>query len=369
MKPLTDITIIDLTINTPGPYCTMILSDLGARVIKIEPPGGDPLRNEPSMFETLNRGKESIEVDLKTEFGRSTIKELVRNADVVLEGSRPGVAERLSVDYQSLSSENPALVYCSISGFGQSGPWKNRPAHDINFLALSGYLGLQEQLEGRPWPPVSLISDLASGLYASTLILSHLCVKEPSRKGTYIDLSMAEAVLSFIMPEIAKAHTETTSTFPNVSGTPHYGVFLCSDQKWISLGIVSEDHFWIRLCKSLGLVKVSTLKHHERIAKAPEIRSLLEQAFMSRPAHEWDEILTDADVPCAPVVSLEEALRFQQFEARHAICDLNGIKHVVLPAKLSSANLSPDQAAPKLNEHKEHILKELSSTQFNKDIP
>ena len=368
MKPLTNITIIDLTINTPGPYCTMILSDLGARVIKIEPPGGDPLRNEPNMFETLNRGKESIEIDLKTELGRSTIKELVRNSDVVLEGSRPGVAKRLSVDYKSLSSENPALIYCSISGFGQSGPWKNRPAHDINFLALSGYLGLQEQLEGRPWPPVALISDLASGLYASTLIASYLTLNKPSRKGTYIDLSMAESVLSFIMPEIAKVHSEATSTFPNVSGIPHYGVFQCSDHRWISLGIVSEDHFWIRFCESVGLVEISTLKHHERIAKASEIRVLLEQTFMSRPAHEWDELLTSADVPCAPVVSIEEALSSQQFAIRNATFDLNGIKHVALPANLSSANLTTKRPAPKLNEHKENILKELSSIQINKDI-
>lgn len=369
MKPLTNITIIDLTVNTPGPYCTMILSDLGARVIKIEPPWGDPLRNEPSMFEPLNRGKESIVVDLKTELGRSTIKELVRNADVLIESSRPGVANRLGVDYQSLSGENPALVYCSISGFGQAGPWKNRPAHDINFLALSGYLGLQEKLEGRPWPPVALIADMAAGLYASTLILACLNVQDPSHRGTYIDLSMTEAVLSFLMPEIAKVQSEANSTSPNVSGIPHYGVFQCSDQKWFSLGIVSEDHFWVRFCETAGLIEISKLKHHERIAKADDIRSLLEQTFMTRPAHEWDRILADADVPGASVVSLEEALSFQQFQARNAMFDLNGIKHVALPANVSSSNMAPHQAAPKLNEHKEHILKELFSPQINKDIP
>ena len=164
MRPLSDLTVLDLTVNTPGPFCSMILSDLGARVIKIEPPGGDPLRQSSvSMFAGMNRGKESISLNLKTDGDREVLLRLVERADIVLEGSRPGVAKRLGADYETISARNPGIVYCSISGFGQEGPWRDVPAHDINYLAVGGYMGLQTAIEGRPWPPAILISDVASG--------------------------------------------------------------------------------------------------------------------------------------------------------------------------------------------------------------
>ena len=154
MRTLSHITLVDLTVNLPGPFCSMTLADLGARVIKVEPPGGDPLRrSNPTMWSGLNRGKESIVLDLKDPEGRGVLARLARDADIVLEGWRPGVAERLGADHPTLSRENDGLVYCSISGFGQDGPWRDRPGHDINYLALAGYLGVQTAIEGRPGPP------------------------------------------------------------------------------------------------------------------------------------------------------------------------------------------------------------------------
>ena len=173
MRPLSNLTVLDLTVITPGPFCSMILRDLGARVIKIEPPGGDPLRkSSTSMFAGMNRGKESISLNLKSEGDRDILLQLVERADIVLEGSRPGVAQRLSADYLTLSARNPSIVYCSISGFGQEGPWKNVPAHDVNYLAIGGYMGAQTAIEGRPWPPAILISDVASGMYAAISVLA-----------------------------------------------------------------------------------------------------------------------------------------------------------------------------------------------------
>ena len=196
------------------------------------------------------------------------LKRLVGRSDVVLEGSRPGVAKRLGADYPTLSEDNPGLVYCSISGFGQDGPWKNRPAHDLNYLALSGYLAVQSALEGRPWPPTVLLSDLAAGLYAATLVLAQLSGRSMSGRGGYIDLSITEAALSLMGPEMARgSNGEASGDRPNVAGIPHYDVFRCSDGRWFSLGIVHEDHFWDRFCAVAGLDDLSGLKHPERMAK------------------------------------------------------------------------------------------------------
>ena len=234
MRPLSDLTVLDLTVNTPGPFCSMILSDLGARVIKIEPPGGDPLRqSSPSMFAGMNRGKESLSLNLKRDGDRETLLRLAERADIVLEGSRPGVAKRLGADYETLSARNPGIVYCSISGFGQDGPWRSVPAHDVNYLAAGGYMGAQTAIEGRPWPPAILISDVASGMYAAISVLAGVVGRASSREGAYIDLSMTDAVLSLVGIEAQSAETtDAERSAPNVTVIPTYGLFACADGRW-----------------------------------------------------------------------------------------------------------------------------------------
>ena len=212
MRPLSKLTVLDLTVNTPGPFCSMILSDLGARVIKVEPPGGDPLRQSgPTIFAGLNRGKESISLNLKTDADREVLMRLAEQGDIVLEGSRPGVAQRLGADYETISARNPSIVYCSISGFGQEGPWRDVPGHDINYLAVGGYMGAQTAIEGRPWPPAILISDVASGLYAAIAVLAAVVGRESSPEGTYIDLSMTDAVLSLVGIEAESTRLRATN--------------------------------------------------------------------------------------------------------------------------------------------------------------
>ena len=245
MKPLAHLKIVDMTVNVPGPFCSMTLADLGANVVKVEPPGGDPLRHSLGMWASLNRGKRSMVLDLKSAGGREVLRTLAAEADVVLEGWRPGVADRLGADYPTLSASNPALVYCSISGFGQQGPWRDRPGHDVNYLALSGYLGVQTAVEGRPWPPPILVSDLASGLYAAISVLAAVAGRHANGGGAYVDLSMTEAALSLLGPEIGQMVAEGGSAKnPNVTFIPTYGLFPCADGRWLSLGIVHEDHFW-----------------------------------------------------------------------------------------------------------------------------
>lgn len=361
MKPLSHISVLDLGVNVPGPFCSMTLGDLGARVLKVEPPGGDPLRQiDPGMFAALNRGKQSIALDLKTQPGCEALARLAEKADVVLEGSRPGVAARLGADYAALSARNQRLVYCPISGFGQTGPWRDRPAHDLNYLALSGYLGVQEAIEGRPWPPPVLVSDLASGLYAAITVLAALQGREASGKGAFIDLSMTESALALLGPELARA-TEgpDAERHPNVSGIPTYGLFRCGDGRWLSLGIVHEDHFWDRLCDAGGLRDLRGVPFADRMARRDEVRARLEFAFLAASAADWEKRLLEADVPAAAVVGLADVLDSPQFKARDAFVESGGHRYVAQPARFSTGSVAREGKPPTLGQHADMLLSSL----------
>ena len=339
MKPLSHITVVDMTVNVPGPFCSMILASMGARVIKIEPPGGDPLRHDAAMFASLNRGKESVTLDLKSKPGRDVLSRLASRADIVLEGMRPGVAERLGASYPTLSANNAELVYCSISGFGQDGPWRNRAGHDVNYLALGGYLGIQAEVEGRPWPPPILVSDLASGLYAAIAVLGAVVGRQASGQGAYIDLSMTDTVASLSGLELAGSPDDLG---PNVTYIPHYGVFPCSDGRWISLGIVHEDHFWRRLCDVAGLEQLAGLEFDERVTRAAQLRDVLHETFVKRSANEWEQLLTEVDVPAAVVATLDEVLDSPQLKARNIFAEAGKSRSVALPFTLGDGPLRSD---------------------------
>ena len=359
-KPLSHLTVLDLTVNVPGPFCSMILADMGARVIKVEPPGGDPLRHSPGMWASLNRGKQSVILDLKTGGARELLGRLAEKADIALEGWRPGVAERLGADYPTLSARNPRLVYCSISGFGQVGPWSDRAGHDVNYLALSGYLGVQAAVEGRPWPPPVLISDLVSGLYAAISALAAVSGREVSGQGAYIDLSMTDAAVSLLGPEIGRAAVEgVAGGGPNVTSIPHYGLFPCADGRWLSLGIVHEDHFWDRFCRAAGLEELAGLKFGERMARAEELRDTLHGTFSRRPSAEWERLLDKADVPAAAVTKLDEIFDNPQLKARGLFVEIGLHRFLAQPARFSTGPTGPTEGPPTPGQHTDALLKEL----------
>ena len=364
MRPLSNLTVLDLTVNTPGPFCSMILSDLGARVIKIEPPGGDPLRqSSASMFAGMNRGKESISLNLKSDSDREVLLRLAEYADIVLEGSRPGVAKRLGADYETISARNPGIVYCSISGFGQEGPWKNVPAHDVNYLAVGGYMGLQTAIEGRPWPPAILISDVASGMYAAISVLAGTVSKASTGEGTYIDLSMTDAVLSLVGIEaLGSSATDDEGNTPNVTVIPTYGLFACADGRWLSLGIVHEDHFWKNFCDVAGLGDISGLTFDQRVERAGEIKTRLGITFAKRPASEWERDLLEVDVPALTVLDLDEALELPQFVSRGSVVEVGALRYIGQPMRFSMGSVEPKGPPPALDEHRNAILAELGYT-------
>ena len=363
MRPLADLLVLDLTVNTPGPFCSMILSDLGARVVKIEPPGGDPLRqSSASMFAGMNRGKESISLNLKSDSDREVLLRLTERADIVLEGSRPGVASRLGADYDTITATNPGIVYCSISGFGQEGPWKNVPAHDINYLAVGGYMGLQTAIEGRPWPPAILISDVASGMYAAISVLAGVVGRASSGKGAYIDLSMTDAVLSLVGIEALEPSTDDEGNTPNVTVIPTYGLFACADGRWMSLGIVHEDHFWKNFCDVAGLEEISDLPFKQRVERAGEIKILLETTFAKRPSSDWEQELLEIDVPAVTVRDLAEALELPQFVSRGSVAAIGALRYIGQPMRFSTGSIEPKGPPPTLDEHRNAILAELGYT-------
>ena len=356
-RPLGHLTVVDMTVNVPGPFCSTILGDLGATVIKVEPPGGDPLRHSPGMWTGINRGKRSVVLDLKTDGGRDVLGRLAQSADIVLEGWRPGVAKRLDADYKTLSAKNPGLVYCSISGFGQDGPWAQRPGHDVNYLALSGYMGAQIAVEGRAWAPPILVSDLVSGLYAAIAALAAVAGAAHSGQGSYIDLSMADSALSLLAPEIGRlGEADSGDIKPNVTFIPHYGVFPCKDGRWFSLGIVHEDHFWDRFCEAAGIDSLAGLTFQERLDRGEEIAGAVHAAFLTRTAADWEGILQKADVPAAIVTELHEIFDSPQFQARGMFAELGLGKFLGQPFRLSGHAVGPDSPPPALAEHTDTVL-------------
>lgn len=358
--PLSKVKILDLTVNVPGPFCSTILGDMGAHVTKVEPPGGDPLRHSLGTWASINRGKRSIAIDLKTPEGHEILARLASGVDMILEGWRPGVAKRLSADYETLRQSNHGVVYCSISGFGQTGPWVYRPGHDINYMALSGYLSIQAQIEGQPAPPALLFSDLISGLYAAISSLAALVGRGATGTGTYIDLSMTDAMLSLMGLEIGKmSEPSEKGKKPNVTFIPHYGLFQCADDVWISLGIVHEDHFWKCFCAVAGLDDMAEMDFMTRLHCAATIEEKLRVTFKQRLAIDWEQELLGADVPVAIVNDIDDVMQLPHFKERGLINLIKGRPFVSQPAKFAAYGATFGGTAPHLGEHSESILLDL----------
>lgn len=358
IRALTDCLVVELTTQLPGPYCAMLLADLGARVIKVEPPGGDPLRGFPPAFASVNRGKRNIVIDLKKDAGRAVMSRLIGRADVVLEGFRPGVAERLGVDYPAAKSLNPSVVYCAISGFGQDGPYRDRAGHDINYLAIGGLLGRGDP----PAVPPVLISDLSSGLYGALAVSAALMRRAATGEGCFIDLSMTDCILSWMALDIAAAAQDPDAARgPFLGNIPHYGIYETSDGRHISLGIVHEDHFWTRFCDAVGLEEWRDWPSKNRLERETEIREKLRAVFALASCREWDRRLSDADVPCAPIYNLDELPDDPYIQYRnpfyHLVAsDRSESRQVKAPYRTDTTEAEDPLPPPVMGEHTRTVL-------------
>lgn len=319
--PLHGLRILDFSELLPGPVLTGCLAELGARVLKVErPPAGDPVRRmSPGVFGAVNRGKDSLLIDLKQPEGRAQAQVLADEADVLVESFRPGVMARLGLDYPGLAARNPKLIYVSLSGYGQDGPYAAVPGHDLNYLSVAGLKAISSGSAGVP------VADLCGSVYGLAGVLAALLQRATTGRGQHLDVALAECALHWMNPRLGRfagagaADLETQRQM--ALARPGYGVFACRDGQAISIGAL-EDHFWSRLVGSLALSPFDTPGHARMAQRVPQTEAI--NALIATRCAEEDcapllQRLLAADVPAAPVVPPGEVAQFPQFVARGAM--------------------------------------------------
>ncbi len=375
---LEGVRVLDLSRLLPGGFCSLLLADFGAEVLKVEDTGaGDYVRWSPpyhpgaeetarsALFLALNRGKRSIRLNLKEEAGREVFTRLVREHDVLLESFRPGVMERLGVGYERLREENPGLVYCAISGYGQDGgagnPYSARSGHDMNYLGLAGLLGMTGEAGGPPVQSAGQIADIGGGsLMAAFGILAALRERERSGEGQLVDVSMFDGALSWlafvaagylcdgVVPERGEGQLS--------GGLVCYRPYACRDG-WVTLGAL-EPKFWQEWCRGVGREDLIE-KQFER--PGSEAHAEVERVFLERTRDEWSEFAERHDCCLEPVLDLGEALGSELVRAREMVVSLDqpgtdGVKLLGVPVKLSRTPGAPAGPGPALGEHTREVL-------------
>jgi CoA:oxalate CoA-transferase len=347
-------TVLDLSQQMPGPYTTMLLRALGARVIKVEPPGGEPGRViDPPMFALLNGGKESIELDLKTEASRLLLHRLASRCDVLVEGFRPGVAARLGFPFETIAALRPDVVYCSISGYGQAGPYTGLAGHDINYLGVAGGIPVSDGDHADPAPrPIGIpIVDLATGTGAALAIVAALHSRARTGRGHYLDMAMLDTAVFW---------AAVKGRGPTAGPEPAYTALQAADGRWLTVAVI-EDKFWRHLCRALGwadwLEDAALADYPSRQRRSPEILQRLRDTVRTRPRQAWLELFAEADVPAAPVHDREQAARDPQAAARRLFAD--GSRTVRPPLPLVAPLEAGASEAPPLDGARATILAEL----------
>ena len=347
--PLAGLKVVDFSMFVPGPFASAILADLGAEVTKVEMPRGDPGRAYvPVQFATENRNKRSIALDLKKPEAKPVVERMVKQADIVLEGFRPGVAKRLGIDFESLKRLKPNLIYCSISGYGQTGPWRERPGHDVNYVAAAGALAFPGQWLKAPARSSLPVADMTGGAFAVIAILAAL----REGRGAYLDLSLFEA--AFFLA--AMRHSLDPQVDPRAHLFPVNDVFETADGKRLTLGIL-EEHFWsnfVQLAPELDDARFSSDALRRR--HGDELSALISRVLKQRTAEDWIRLCEENDVPVDLCVTPGEAARHPQLVERQAV----ERGHAKFPVWANGARGGRIRAAtPKLGEHSREILVEL----------
>ncbi|MHA1254116.1 MAG: CaiB/BaiF CoA transferase family protein [Promethearchaeota archaeon] len=391
--PLENITILDLSRLLPGPYCSMILSDLGANVTRVEDPKypySNPMpfyqkgRYRESAFNSIiMRNKKSITLNLKKEKALEIFYELVKQADVVLDTFRPQVMNKLKIDYDTLAKINPSIICCSLTGYGQNGPYSQIAGHDLNYVGICGILELNKErsifgkdnLERKPLVPGIQAADIGGGLVSAIGILGALFEREmnPKKEGQFVDVSMTDSVFSFMPMEAATYFSRIVnkeSGEPKIpkflhGEVPFYSVYKTKDDKFLSVGVI-EVKFWQELCRGLGrddLLQKGTVQGEEKERVFEEIK----KEFLKKTQKEWMEIFINRDACVMPVHSFSEACEDPQIKARNMVVNLKHekfgeIPNIASPIKMSRTPLKIRSLAPKIGEHTKEVLKSLNYT-------
>jgi alpha-methylacyl-CoA racemase len=365
--PLTGIRVLDLTRLLPGPFCTMLLGDMGADVVKVEEPGGgDYLRWTPPLadgqgvlFNAINRNKRSITLNLKSPAGRDLLLRLAADADVLVEGNRPGVMARLGLGWDALHARNPKLVMCSITGYGQDGPFASRAGHDLNYMAAAGALGLNGAIDGPTIPLSVQVADIGGGgLQPAVAILGALVAVGRGEDGRWIDASMMDGAVSWLALALA-AHgggEHVARGDQRLGGRyPCYRVYACKDGGFYSVGAL-EPKFWAALCDTIERQDLLALQFAEGEDGA-RAHEAMESVFLTRTRKEWEQTLAGLDVCCEPVLEVSEVAAHPQVVARGLIASTpQGVEvRPAIPLRAVWRRL----AAPGLGEHTAEILAEV----------
>jgi crotonobetainyl-CoA:carnitine CoA-transferase CaiB-like acyl-CoA transferase len=375
--PLRGLRILDLTQFLAGPFCTQILADLGAEIIKIEPQAGDPTRllppyfykGESAYFLAINRSKRSVVLDLSVEAGRHVFHDLVKTSDAVIEAFRPGVAKKLAADYGTLKKLNPRIVYCSISGFGQDGPYAARPAYDMIVQALSGAMSLTGEVGGRPVRSGTPIGDLNAGQSAATALLATLWERERSGVGQAIDISMLDVQITML--SYLGEYYLISGDVPGLQGRGHmsiptYTAFRARDGRDVLI-CANTERMWQELCAALEIPELAKDPRFEtnerRHANRSSLEPILERAFAQYDSADLLKRFHEHGIPSAPVNSVAEALSDPQVLHRRMVREvphaLGGeIRVLGNPMKFSRSAENEFTSPPTLGQHTETVLRE-----------
>ena len=377
--PLSGIRVLDITQVMAGPFCCMLLGDMGADVIKIEPPKtGDSTRHSMGFrlkgedspgFLALNRNKRSITLDLKNEADREVLYALVKTADVVVENARPGVAARLGMGYETLSAINPRLIYASISGFGQTGPWAQRPGFDLIAQAMSGVLSSNGFPGMEPAKNSIAVADLGAGLFSVYAILSAVIGREKTGQGQYIDASLLEAAMGLSIWETTELWGTGKSPTPIGSANRMSGPYqaVLAKDGWFVIGAANQG-LWLTFLKILGREELQDVPDYStnaaRVANRIELIAELAPTFLTRTSQEWIDARLGAGVPAAPILDYEQAMASEQAIARNMVMDVahpveGTFKSLGFPVKMMGTPQEVRLPPPLINEHADEIRREL----------
>jgi crotonobetainyl-CoA:carnitine CoA-transferase CaiB-like acyl-CoA transferase len=375
--PLAGIRVLDLSRALAGPFCTMMLADLGADVVKVEPPGhgdetrewGPPFVNgESAYFMSVNRNKRSIVIDLKTKEGVDVLRRLAKRSDVFVENFRPGTTEKLGVGYDDIRKVNPKIIYCSISGFGQTGPYKDRAGYDLVIFAESGQMSITGE-QGRP--PVKAgvaVSDIGAGMYGAFAVSSALLGRSRTGKGEHIDVSLFEGQISWLTYQAGSYFA--TGKDPERLGSAHptiapYQAFRASDGYFVIA--VGNDQLWHSFCAVIGRPELEKdprfTSNPTRVRNRVELEKVLSEVFAGESATDWLSKLRKAGVPCGAINSLSQVFADPQSEARGVVLEVDHkkagkIRQLNMPFKMDGFRFKISHPPPTLGEHTAGILKE-----------
>ena len=377
--PLEGIKVLDLSRYLPGPFCTQILADFGAEVIKVEDPrGGDLGRSVPPLIEgesarfyTVNRNKKSITLDLKQDAGRDIFRKLALSADIVVDQFRPGVMKKMGLGYEDLRTINPRIIYCAITGYGLTGPLSDAAGHDLNYLNIAGVTGLTGAYQGMPVMSGAQIADISGGtLYAVIAILMALVSRAKDGQGQLCDIAMMDCSISLLAYTLGEwAGWGRLPEMGNeilTGGYAFYNIYKTKDGKYVGLGAV-EDKFWAEFCEKVDRREYIKLQWNTTLQ--PDIQADIRAIMLTKTRDQWVEYFADCDICFTPILTMEEMCGHPQVTAREMILTLTNVrgsgKDVALtgvPIKLSGTPGEAKLTFPKLGEHNQEILKRAGYT-------